>query len=58
MLGVELIVTVENMIIGILLFEFFEEEPVPNSDLLGRRGVFELVDITFFVVYIEGIEVV
>ena len=57
-LSINLIVAVEDMIIEVLLFEFFEKEAIPNSDLLSRRRVLEFIDITLFVIYVERIKIV
>lgn len=53
-----MVVAMEEVVVWVLLLELFEEKAVPYFELLGRGRMLELVDITLFVIDVEGVEVV
>jgi hypothetical protein len=56
-LAMNLLVTIEDMIICILLFESLEEESIPYPEALRGRKLFQLVDIALFEINIKRVHV-
>lgn len=56
--GVELVVPVKQMVVGIILPKLFEEKPAPYTNLLERGHLLQLVNVTLFVVHVERVQVV
>lgn len=58
MLGAELVVAVKQVVVRVVVSEFLEEEATPDLELLQRRHLLQLVNVAFFIVNVEGIQVV
>ena len=58
MLGVEFVVAVEQVIIGVVVSKFLEEETAPDLELFHRRHLLQLVDIALFVIDVERVQIV
>lgn len=54
---VNLLITMENVIVKIFLFESFKEESVPYSEMFRGRKLLELVYVAFLEIDIEGVEI-